>query len=388
MLNVVFRLLANCERQPPLPCHTRPHALGPVAKKNYRHTRRNPVTKTQIRGFIHRNPFFSSMKTCLALTILGAALLTVPNAFGQTPPPAATSGVVGFSALSVPSGFAFVVPTLVNSSVFQGQAAISSDGLTITPTTAPSWTVGAYNATSFASPTPNYPKFYAEIVSGANEGLILDISSNSATALTMVSAVTPAGLRGTTVQIAIREHMTLNKIVQGATGLSGFSDSANVFNANGSTSTRFYDGAGSWLAEDFATPAGHTVIYPGTGFAFTATTPVSFNFMGEVKPTKTKVTLYAASTNIVGALNPASATPFYGNSISTSLAAYADGINNFSTDGQLTTVGTYFSDGSVMLDAGFSPLAPTATDAMPLNRGVVVSVGTDTVWTVNSPLAP
>jgi hypothetical protein len=110
--------------------------------------------------------------------------------------------------------------------------------------------------------------------------------------------------------------------------------------------------------------------------------------MGEVKPTKTKVTLYAASTNIVGALNPAAATPFYGNSISTSLAAYADGINNFSTDGQLTTVGTYFSDGSVMLNAGFTPLAPTDTDAMPLNRGVVVSVGTDTVWTVNSPLAP
>jgi len=317
------------------------------------------------------------MKTCLALTLLGTALFSVPAAFGQ----GATSGIVGFSSLSVPAGFAFVVPTLVNSSVYQGQVVIS--GTTITPSTAPGWTVGAYNTTSFTAPIPNYPKFYAEIVSGPSEGTILDISGNSATALTLFNAG-PSG----TYQVAIREHVTLDKIVQGATGLSAFADSANVFNANGSTSTRFYDGAGSWVAEDFASPAGHTVVYPGTGFAFTATTPVAFNFMGEVKPTKTKVTLYAATTNIVGVLNPAAATPFYGNSISSALTPYADGINTFSTDGQLTTVGTYFSDGSAMLDAGFTPLVPAATDALPLNRGVVVSVGTDAVWTVNSPLAP
>lgn len=323
------------------------------------------------------------MKPNLPLTLLGAALLAVPAVFGQ-----ASSGVMGFTTLNVPAGFAFIVPSLVNSSVFQGQAAISSDGLTITPTTAPGWTAGAYSKTTFVAPTPNYPKFYVEVVSGTYEGLILDIDTNTSTAVSMVSAVTPAVLRGTTVQVAIRQHVTLDNLVSGATGLSGYADSANVFNSNGSTSTRFYDGANSWLAEDFATPAGHTVIYPGTGVAFTANSAVTFTFMGEVKPTKTQVPLYAGSTNIVGALNPASSTKFYGSSLTSALSPYADGINNFSSDGLLTTVGTYFSDGSSMLDAGFSPLAPSSTDAIPLNRGVVVSVSSDTVWTVNSPLAP
>ncbi|MFM7603982.1 MAG: hypothetical protein ACKO8Z_02135, partial [Prosthecobacter sp.] len=120
------------------------------------------------------------MKLHFSLALLGAALLAVPAVFGQ-----ATSVVMGFSTLNCPAGTTLVVPTLVNASVFQGEAAISPNGLTITPTTAPGWTVGAYNATSFAAPTPNYPKFYAEVVSGPNEGMIFDILSNTASVLTM-----------------------------------------------------------------------------------------------------------------------------------------------------------------------------------------------------------
>ena len=114
------------------------------------------------------------MKTRLALTLLGTALLSVPAAFGQ-----ATSGIVGFSNVSCPAGTTLIVPTLVNASVFQGQAAISSDGLSVTPTTAPGWTAGVYSKTTFGGGAPNYPKFYAEVVAGANEGQIFDIDSNS-----------------------------------------------------------------------------------------------------------------------------------------------------------------------------------------------------------------
>jgi hypothetical protein len=323
------------------------------------------------------------MKTCLALTLLGTALFSVPAAFGQ----GATSGIVGFSSLSCPAGTTLVVPTLVNSNVFQGAASVSSDGLTITPTTTAGWTVGAYNATSFTAPTTNYPKFYAEIVSGANEGLIFDIASNSATALTMASAITPSGIRGTTVQIAIRQHVTLDKIVQGATGLTAFVDAVNLFEPNGSTSTRIFDGA-SWVAGDYTTPAGHSIVYPGTGFSFSAAAPVAFNFMGEVKPTKTKVPMFQSGVNIVGNLNPASATSIYGSTFNSALSPYADGFNAFSSDGNMTTLGTYFSDGAQMLDGAYNPLPPTATDSIPLNRGVVVSVTADAVVTFNSPLAP
>lgn len=322
------------------------------------------------------------MKPNLPLTLLGAALLAVPAAFGQ-----ASSGVMGFSNVTCNAGTNLVVPTLVNSSVFQGQAAISSDGLTITPTTAPGWTVGAYNATSFASPTPNYPKYYAEIVSGGSEGLVLDISSNSATALTMASAVTPAGLRGTTVQIAIREHVTLDKIIQGASGLSDLLDAASVFDAAGAQSIRYYV-SGSWVKDDYTTPAGHTVIYPGTGFVFSPAGTVTLTLTGEVKPTKTQVPLYTTTTNIVGPMNPASAEKFYNNTLAAAMAPLLDGLNNFSTDGNMSIQGTYYSDGTQILNSSYAPLTAGSTDAIPLNRGIVVSVTGDTVWTVNSALAP
>lgn len=323
------------------------------------------------------------MKPNLSLTLLGAALLAVPAAFGQ-----ATSGVMGFSNLTCPAGTTLVVPTLVNSSVFQGQAAISSDGLTITPTTAPGWTAGAYSKTTFGGGTPNYPKFYAEVVAGANEGQLFDIDSNTTGALTLITAVPSSlGLRGTTVQVAIREHMTLDKVIQGATGLTAFSDAVSVFNPNGTQSGRNYDGT-TWLDENFDKIVGHTVVYPGTGFVFTGSNSVTFTMMGEVKPTKTKVPMFAGATNIVGPVNPASSTPLYGNTIAAALAPYADGVNSFSTNGTMAIVGSYSSDGSAVLDGNFNPLAPSATDAIPLNRGIVVTVGTDTVWTINSPLAP
>ncbi len=325
------------------------------------------------------------MKTRLALTLLGTALLSVPTAFGQAPE--ATSGIVGFSTVTCPAGTNLVVPTLVNSSVFQGQAVISSDGLTITPTTAPGWTVGAYNSTSFTTPTPNYPRFYAEIVSGPSEGLILDISSSSATALTMSSAVSPAGLRGTTVQVAVREHVTLDKAIQGATGLSDLLDAASVFNAAGAQSIRYYV-SGSWTTDDYVTPAGHTVIYPGTGFVFSPSATVTLNLMGEVKPTKTIVPLYTTTTNIVGPMNPASSVKFFNNTLAAAMAPLLDGLNNFSTDGNMTIQGTYYSDGGQILDGNYNALTGASADAIPLNRGVVVSVTGDTVWTVTSPLAP
>ena len=142
------------------------------------------------------------------------------------------------------------------------------------------------------------------------------------------------------------------------------------------------------MAEDFVSIAGQTVIYPGTGFAYSASSPVTFNLMGEVKPTKTQIPVYAGKTNIVGPVNPATPTTLYTTSLGTMLAAYNDAVNTFSTDGAMTTIGTYLSDGSGLLDSSFQPLTPSSTDSVALNRGVVISVSTDNVWTVNSPLAP
>lgn len=320
------------------------------------------------------------MKPNLPLTLLGAALLAAPAVFGQ-----ASSGVMGFSTVSVPSGTSVVVPTLVNSSVFQGSVSVSSDGLTVTPAVAPGWTVGAYNATTFTAPTPNYPTHFAEVVSGAHEGLILDISSNTSTSLTLAAAA-PVAVRGTTQQVAVRAHITLSKVVEGAAGLTPGDDTVSIFDAaTGSRNERVYVG-GADVFQAGGRPAGHTPVYPGTGLVFNAIDAVTLTFMGEVKPTKTQVPLWPTGTNIVGVMNPASATLLYNNSLTSLLAPGDDTISVYSTNGVMTPT-NYVTTGTVLQKGGVN-LTPSSTDAIPLNSGAVISVIDPLTWIVNSPLAP
>jgi hypothetical protein len=321
------------------------------------------------------------MKTPTILCSLAALAFSL-TANAQT----ATTAPVGFSNLAAPVGTSLVVPTLNNASVFTGSAAISSNGLTITPPTSPGWTAGAYAATSFASPTPNYPTHYAEVTSGPQEGLVIDISTNSAAALTVLAdeITVASGLRGTTVQIAIRQHMTVDKVIQGATGMTAFSDSFSVYNSNGSQTICNFDGT-SFLDRDFTLAVGHTIIYPGTGFVCSVSNPVTFTFIGSVKTTKTQIPLFAGATNIVGPQNPASSTLLYGNSLATVLEPFADGVNNYSSNGQMTAT-PYASNGTQILDRDFTPLPSNAADAIALNRGVVITVGSDKTWVVNSPI--
>lgn len=323
------------------------------------------------------------MKSNLPLTLLGAALLAVPAVFGQGGG-SATSGVVGFSTRAVPSGTNIVVPTLVNSSVFQGQVSISSDGLTATPTTSPGWALGAYNATALSG-TTNYPTHYAEVVSGIHEGLLLDIASNTTTALVLNGAA-PVAVRGTTLQVALRPHVTLSKVVQGATGLSPDDDSVTIFNPQtGSRTAVTYVGDPD-VFQVGGNPAGHFPVYPGTGIVFTTGAPVTFNFMGEVKPTKTMISLWTTGTNIVGPLNPASATVLFGNSLTGLLAPDDDSISVYSSNGQMTPT-IYSTDGTVIQKGGV-PLNVSSGDNIPLNSGAVITVSAPLTWIVNSPLAP
>jgi hypothetical protein len=273
---------------------------------------------------------------------------------------------------------------MVNSSVFQGQVVVSSDGLTVTPSVAPGWTAGSYNATALPG-TTNFPTHYADVVTGVHEGLLLDISSNSTTALTLNGAA-PVAVRGTTLQVAIRQHVTLSKIVQGATGLSPDDDSVTIFNPQtGARTAVTYVGAPD-VFQVGGNPAGHFPIYPGTGVVFTTGAPVVLNFMGEVKPTKTMISLSSTGTNIVGPLNPASATPLFGSSLTGLLAPDDDSISVYSTNGTMAPT-VYSTDGTVIQKGGVS-LTGASPDALPLNSGAVITVSAPLTWIVNSPLAP
>jgi hypothetical protein len=286
------------------------------------------------------------------------------------------SDVVGYSKISLPAGSSAIAPGFVKAAVFSGSSTITGQAFSGS-------FASSLNPTSF-SDRPNYPTHYVEITSGAYEGYSFDV--NAAGASGIQTDGIPTALNGATVSVVIRPHVTLNDLVQGQVGLVDYSDAVNIINLDGTTTTRFY-AEGSWLAEDFTTPAGHTVVYPGTGLVFSAG-GAQITTQGVVKPNKTVVPLSTVAVNIVGPSNPSSATLVNNLGIASSLSPYSDGFNVFSTDGNLSTVATFFSDGSGILDSGFAALDPAATDSVPSNSAIAVSVTADTAWIINSPLAP
>ena len=284
------------------------------------------------------------------------------------------SDVVGYSKVSAASGTVLVVPGFVKAAKYTGSSAISGQTFTASGLTA-----GNLNASNFTD-RPNYPTHYVEITSGSYEGYSFDIVSNTSGVITVTGI--PSGLNSQNVTIAVRPHMTLDDLV--APGLADYTDAVNIINADGSSSTRFY-ASNSWLAEDFSTPAGHTVVYPGSGYTLTSG-GVTITTTGVVKSTKTAVPLYSAAVNYVGPMNPGGSTKVNNLGIASILAPYTDGFNVASNDGNMQTTATYFSDGAGILDSGFSNLDPAALDNVSSNAGFTVSVSADSYWIMPSPL--
>jgi len=307
-------------------------------------------------------------KLNVTLAILVAAVMA-GNA--QT---SVTSDIVGYSKIGAPSGTVALVPGFVKSPKFAGSATLSGQSFAVT------MPAGELNQSNF-SDRPNYPTHYIEITAGDYEGYAYDIVANTPTSVT--AANVPSAINGQTFSVVIRPHVTLDDIASAS--MAEYSDAVNLINPDGSTTTRYY-AAGSWIAEDFSTAAGHTVIYPGQAVLLSSG-GVEIITTGVVKTTKTAVPLYAAAVNYVGPLSPGGDTKVIQLQIAPSLAVYSDGFNQFTTDGTMTTIGTYYSDGVDVLDAGFSPLPSTATDSITTNTGFALSAGADGYWIMPSPLS-
>jgi hypothetical protein len=209
-----------------------------------------------------------------------------------------TSGVVGYSRVDVPKGTRAVVPGFVKSEVFTGVGSVTSQTLSASGLSA-----NALSPTSFTG-KPNYPTHYIEIISGAYEGYSFDVSSNTASSVT-VSGL-PSALNGTQVNYVIRPHLTLGDIDS-----SNIPDGAlvlNIFNnPDAPAVTYLYDSAGSWYDGSGSFLMNHVVIYPGVGVSLNSNANSSFSitFTGNVKSTKTAVPLYRrAAVNLVGPMNP------------------------------------------------------------------------------------
>lgn len=279
--------------------------------------------------------------------------------------------IVGFSKVTAPSGTIVVVPSFVKPNRFQGSVTLNGQNFAVT-----GFSVNQLAPSSYTDGRPNYPKAYVEITSGTYEGTVLDILSNTASSVTVSGA--PTELNGQSVNIAVRDHFTLDDLAQGQSGLVDYDSVVNVYNSDGTTSTRYYV-TGSWVADDYSTAAGNTIIYPGQGITL-STGSASLTLSGNVKTTKTVVPLYAGAVNLVGPGNPSNQSNLDSIGIASVLAPYDDGINSFASNGTMTMLDTFYSNGSGILNSSYEPI--TAPAYVASNSGFVVSVSNPKTWTL------
>ncbi len=236
------------------------------------------------------------------LAIATASLLALPfvaadRAAAQTA--TATTDPVGFTTLTVAAkpasarGFTYLSLNMARPSVFRGlvpaptaqnpgYGVATVNGVTVLTFPAATFTSGGF--TTAANPG------YVEIKNGTANGLISQITANTDSTITLADNITSAITAGTTTFL-VRPNWTFASAF-GATNSAGFTGSFSPTNADiiqiidptTSVATSYYynNSANKW--QTGATDATNTVIPPKAGLSIErkATTPLSFNIVGEV----------------------------------------------------------------------------------------------------------
>lgn len=314
------------------------------------------------------------MKTKITYSLLAAAAAcSLVNA--QT---TAYTTPVGYYNYDAKAGGNLFVPALVEASAFAGAITASSSN-TITVSS------GAITANAFDAAN-GYATHYVEITqAGSNQGVVIDIASNTNSVITLASDISALNLAGTE-SILIRPHVTLSDCFTSAeAALAAYGDSATFYNSDGTSNTYYFIGAGDW-ASDFATPDGNDrPIPPGSGIIFDCGADAALTIVGEVKTTDTVVQIYGNGVaNIVGPVNP-----LVGNSALikdlgfADMVAYGDSISLYAPGQYNAPTGTYYSlgDGTVSVD-----FATPSDDTFSFTTGGIFTAGVDTAFKVKSGL--
>ncbi len=297
------------------------------------------------------------MKPIIPFALLGA-LLAVGAA------DAAATQPVGYYNFEGKGGGNVFIPSLVNPASFSG-VLTGATGTTMT-VAANSFAAAAFDEGAV------YAKFYVEIASGPNQGVIVDIVSNTTDQLTLASDITALALAGTE-SIVIRPHVTLKSSLASAeASLGAFSDSATFYLPDASFVSYIF-GAGAtpngW-SSDFATDDGSDrPVPPGSGFILGLGADVALTVTGEVKAADSVVQLTGSVVNIVGPMNP-----LVGQSVSLnatgfgSLGAFSDSITAY-VAGPLVAFTSYvpLGDGNISSD-----FATPTVDTIANTTGAVV----------------
>ena len=298
-------------------------------------------------------------------SILAAAACGM--AFGTT----AYTTPVGYYNFDAKAGGNIFVPGLINSSVFSG--VITADGentLTVAS--------GAITANTFNEGAV-YATHYVEITqAGSNQGVVIDIVSNTNSVITLASDISALALTGTE-KIEVRPHVTLKGVFLAAEAqLGAYSDAVTFLNTDGSINTYYFIGGGDWSSDLGGTIDGNDrPISPGTGFVLDTLADVELPVVGEVKTSDTVVQIPANGVSaIVGPVCPlVGDSDLIQNLGFADMPAYSDSITIYAPGLLFEPTGTYYSlgDGTVSTD-----LANVSNDSFSFTKGGIFNSPSET----------
>lgn len=292
--------------------------------------------------------------------VLALLLCGILPAHSQAPLTSSTP-VIGFYKFDVPAGTSAWTCGFVTKKQYQGLISSTVAGATkstISIATA-AWTPASFDL------------HYVEILSGPQQGLIIDIdpaTPNTGNQLTVIGKTTGAGGLGLTgtESFCIRRHATLGTILKDGAGLQPFSDLVTLIDDEGKGAPYGFDGSGWVDGIGFITPANDKIVYPGQGYLITAGSPVQLTIGGDavayVHTGPLKIPVYGGKRNLVGVVNPLVSTnpadPHYAASsvVGSALGMvefldpFSGIISTYSTDGVLRTSAVFGTDGAYLLD--------------------------------------
>lgn len=315
------------------------------------------------------------MKKQAAISLAMIALFAQGSLVAQT---TSYSDVVGYEKKSFVAGTTGHGVGLVQAAKYSGQATSTTSG-SIVVSSAP------FTAAAFA-PVGGLPSHYIQITSGPQAGLVVDITSNTGTTLSVHSGDL-ASVTGTPTFV-VRPHVKVSSLFNGNTDLGDYSDTVTLYNADGSSTTLLRDSGQTtgWLdSTTFA--AADAVIYPGQAFLLSTSSSGTFTATGTVNPSQTIVPIYSGLVNLISLSNPSNGKNIQQIGLGTNLSDYADTVGTFSSDGQLQ------QDASLLwtVSDGFLD-ATTFSPAVGVNAGgtaaLIVNASSNTSWVQPSPLAP
>lgn len=288
-------------------------------------------------------------------------------AYGQT----AYTNPVGYYNFDAKSGGNIFVPGLVNPAAFSG--AITAAGTNTLTVATDALTADAYNEGAV------YATHYVEITeAGANQGVVIDIESNTSSVITLASDISALSLAGTET-IEVHPHVTLRSVFLSAElQLGPYSDAATFLNSDGTSTTYYFIGSGDWSSDLGTTIDGNDrPIPPATGFVFDTLADVGLTIVGEVKTTDTVVQIPANGVStVVGPVNPlVGDSDLIKNLGFADMPAYSDSITIYAPGQLFEPTGTYFSlgDGNVSSD-----LVTPSNDTFSFTKGGIFNSPSET----------